>query len=728
MARVLLIDNFDSYSYNLVQLLWEVSDRPPTVVTNDVVDLGAIRDGAWSHVVISPGPGSPGRPEDVGACLEVLRSAPVPVLGVCLGHQSLAVAFGGTVHRAPMPMHGRLSTVCHDGTGLFRGIPSSFPAVRYHSLAVDARLPACLSPTAHSEDGVIMALAHRSLPRYGVQFHPESVGTAFGACLVANFLDLRPVTGLRGATRSAKPRADLTGPTTSATAPTISIRHRELDTSLDTAGLFDSLFRDSTYSFWLDGAAMVPERSRWSFMGKGGREGCLRSDDGGRTVSQGAQQEIGAPGRTVFDVLAGRLTAQPRWADGQAHPPLPFTGGFIGYLGYGVAECLGFGPLRAGPPGGPPGAPPDAQLMAVDRFLAVDHQVGRTYLVTAGLDAHDADHWFDTMEQRLDRSDRGEQTPPGRSAPVPTADSVPRETYDRHMGQIQQWLSDGESYEACYTYQICGISDQDPLEVYRRLRRANPAPYAAYLRMGEHRVLSSSPERFVTIDQDRWVESKPIKGTAARSDVPELDAAAIRSLREDEKTRAENLMIVDVLRNDLGRVCQPWTVTVPSLMDVETYATVHQLVSTVRGRLRDGVHPVAGVAALFPGGSMTGAPKRRTVQLLDSLEPAARGVYAGALGYFGHGGRIDLSIVIRSVVWDRTAFSIGVGGAITAMSATAAEYEETRVKARALLEALSAGGTGSSVDGVSVRRRDRNGTLDRRATLDTVLGMADSVA
>jgi para-aminobenzoate synthetase len=269
-----------------------------------------------------------------------------------------------------------------------------------------------------------------------------------------------------------------------------------------------------------------------------------------------------------------------------------------------------------------------------------------------------------------------------------------RERYYNEIAQALEWIGEGQSYQICLTNELASEVETDPFTLYRVLRKLNPAPFAAFIRWPGGAVLSASPERFLAVDESGLVEAKPIKGTIRRHADAETDRAAAEALTASEKDRAENLMIVDLLRNDLSRVCEIGTVTVPSLMAVESFATVHQLVSTVRGQLRADVSAVDLIKAAFPGGSMTGAPKIRTLELIDQLEQRPRGVYSGAIGWLGDNGAMDLNIVIRTIVAEGKRLSIGAGGGIVADSTAEGEFDEMLLKTRALIHAIVHAATG----------------------------------
>jgi para-aminobenzoate synthetase len=349
-------------------------------------------------------------------------------------------------------------------------------------------------------------------------------------------------------------------------------------------------------------------------------------------------------------------------------------------------------------------------------LIAVDHLAQRTDVIAVCADGgeREADKWLDQAEaavrqlldapaRHADAGTRGIRTataasedPCAGGARVTFRCGRGREQYLADIARCQAALAAGESYEVCLTDQISTDASPDPWALYRVLRRANPAPFAAYLRLGALTVLSSSPERFLSVDRAGRVEARPIKGTARRSADPIEDAALCAELTSDEKTYAEHLMIVDLLRNDLGRVCEIDTVRVPELMVVEQYPTVHQLISTITGTLEAHRTPVQCVRACFPGGSMTGAPKLRTMSIIDETERVARGVYSGAIGYFGLDGSVDLSIVIRTIVMRPGATTIGAGGAIVIQSDPGDEFDEILLKARAPMSAIARTVTGSA--------------------------------
>lgn len=264
------------------------------------------------------------------------------------------------------------------------------------------------------------------------------------------------------------------------------------------------------------------------------------------------------------------------------------------------------------------------------------------------------------------------------------------ERYAEQVRAAQQLIADGENYQLCFTSRVSGPERIDALSTYLRLREAAPSHHGSFLRIGDTALLSSSPEQFLELTPRGQLTSKPIKGTRRRATDAAEDAQLASELRASDKERAENVMIVDLMRNDLGRVAVTGSVSVPNLLEVESYAPVHQLVSTVRAQLDPNRHPLDAVTAAFPAGSMTGAPKHRAVAHLQELESGPRGIYSGAHGYLSNDGSIDLAMTIRSIVARPDGWSVGAGGGITALSDPAAETAEARLKAAALLGVLGA--------------------------------------
>ena len=688
--QTLLIDNYDSFTFNLFQLLAEVNGTEPIVVRNDEATWDELQRLRFDNVVISPGPGRPDVASDFGVCAEAIRRCEKPLLGVCLGHQGIGWVEGGEVTQAPEPMHGRVVEIEHDGSPLFHGIPNPFEATRYHSLSLAHPLPPTLRETASSE-GVPMAVEHRERPQWGVQFHPESIATPQGKRLLENLRNLSSDCQSRGSfvrpDRTKEPRLAGRAPASPSRGsfvrlsrtkePRLALAVRRLDELPGAGEAFVSLYGTSESAFWLD-SSRPGERGRFSFMG-----------DASGPLAEVITHELGSD-ESIFEYLS-RRTAELRPAE---LPDLPFEFdcGFVGYLGYELkGECGYASPHQS--------EHPDAAFILADRVIAFDHEEQCAYLLC--LHAHGeeeaADAWLDATASQLTALRAGEKSgggphlqvgPPPDFSPSTYALSRTRTQYLEDVESSLDHLRAGDSYEICLTNQLSLQTDADPLDLYLRLRRANPAPFAAYLRFGDLAVLSSSPERFLRVRRDGEAEARPIKGTSRRGATPAEDARLAAALAADEKNRAENLMIVDLLRNDLGAVCEVGSVEVPRMMEVETYETVHQLVSEVRGHLRSDATSFDAVRSCFPPGSMTGAPKKRTTEILDELEGAPRGVYSGAIGWFGVGGAADLSVAIRTIVLADGRATIGAGGAIVLQSDPKREYEEMLLKAAAPLRAI----------------------------------------
>jgi len=695
-VTTLLIDNYDSYTFNLYQLIARVAGEEPVVVRNDELPWSRLARHPWDRIVISPGPGRPERERDLGICRDALTQAEIPVLGVCLGHQGLAYVRGASVVRASEIIHGRISRVFHRGDALFTGIPQGFRAVRYHSLVVEPALPPELEAIAWADDGTLMAICDRRRRAWGVQFHPESIGTDHGELLISNFLALSARRGRSAPRKPAPPPLRTTavpGGRAPATATgAVRVHHRVLGEPPDAERAFATLFGAHDEAFWLDSSLLDPALSRFSFMGAaaGGLGATVRYDVHDRrvTVTPADGTPATATGETLFAFLSRELA---RLHTDSPELPFDLNGGFVGYLGYELKADCGAADARHA-------ELPDAFLLLADRIVALDHELGQAHLLALSdgepAQVAAAEAWIAETASAIAAGLPELPEPPSAAHEEAKLDVVLQRSREHHLANIETCkalLEAGESYEICLTNTLALPAPRDTFALYRVLRRVNPAPYSAYLRLREGAVLSSSPERFLRVGRDRSVEAKPIKGTARREPEPVADARARDRLARSPKDRAEHLMIVDLLRNDLGLVSEIGSVHVPKLMDVESYETVHQLVSTIRGRLRDDVDLADCLRATFPGGSMTGAPKLRTMEIIDALEGAPRGVYSGALGFLALNGTADLSIVIRTLVATQQGATIGAGGAIVMLSDPEDEYAEMLLKAQPLLDAVQAG-------------------------------------
>ncbi|WP_208448801.1 anthranilate synthase component I family protein [Burkholderia gladioli] len=463
-------------------------------------------------------------------------------------------------------------------------------------------------------------------------------------------------------------------------------RRRALN--VDSADVYQALYAGSAHSYWLDSRRVEAVKGRFSFMGDDqGPHAFVVSQRVDESPELDREMRSAAPlGVDIFASLAAGLDACAL-ADTRDDLPFDFRGGYVGFFGYELmALTEGVRGQRS--------ALPDAQFLFSDRFIAFDHINQDIYLVALELTHEDsAESWFDSIETKL-----AAIRPRTAPSPAPLVDRealVPyllddRECYLAKIAHCQDKIAAGESYEICLTSRLrVPLDDEasvDPIELYLLLRETNPAPYACLIRTPDFSVLCSSPERFLKIDRHRVVEARPIKGTTPRDADPAIDEHNRQHLARDQRYFSENLMIVDLLRNDLTRSCEPGTIKVPELMVVESYATVHQLVSSIRGELRDS--PIECIARCFPGGSMTGAPKHRTLEILAELEDTPRGIYSGAIGYLSANATVDMNIVIRTIVLVRDSVEIGVGGAITFQSDPEEEYEEMRLKAVAPFSAL----------------------------------------
>ncbi|GAA5851960.1 hypothetical protein JCM8547_000110 [Rhodosporidiobolus lusitaniae] len=826
LPTILVLDHHDSYTRNILSLISRLSSADSTpgdeeaaapwdcegwkdrvfVVSVDSLSWDSFVTDILPHldcVILGPGPGTPHNTNDFSwpqRLLEELGDR-LPIFGLCLGCQGLATVFGGKVVKAASPKHGQISLIRLNtplkpavssstaplpltAMDLFNGVPSPFSAVQYNSLVVDpASLPNELEVLAWTAgaDGKdeVMALRHRKRPLWGVQFHPESIESTYGARILSNFfslaLDFHSSRSPPSSPLSPKPNLPpyiIALSTSYSPRPPIprvpqgKKRWEQRTVRLDGFAegwtpqmVFEAVVKGKSElgEVWLDSARPSNEpqlshvlnpHSTWSYS-IAQDSLVIRSTISSSSTSISTQtfplsslSSSTSSSPDLFDIL----TASHTYLRQNTSPPSPTSSfstppaipiGFVGYFGYEMKDVSL--PLsrrkrtQKEEEKEQEEGRSDAEFAFAATVLSYEHQTGEwlvSGLVRLGEDGKDELDSPETLVQNVGvteeawsswlsfvRTALSSPPPSSSSSPSPTplqSSLTPRQSRISYLSSIrsaQSLIRSGDTYELCLTTSFSSSLSpssplaSDPYPAYLSLRASNPAPYSAYFRLplsgsqdeveqGGLAILSSSPERFLRISASGQACMKPIKGTSRRclTDSDE-DERRKEALEGDAKERAENLMIVDLIRNDLLACCEVESVKVEGLMKVETYETVHQLVTTVTGSLSPGVSPVEAVKASVPPGSMTGAPKLRSVQLLGELEGREkRGVYSGIFGYLSISGASDWSVVIRTLVKRGLDVSLGAGGAITHLSEPGNEWEEVLTKIDAVL-----GGGGGTV-------------------------------
>lgn len=673
---IFILDNYDSFTYNLYQYFGELGEQV-IVRRSDQCSLPEIRSLNPELIVISPGPCTPNEAKLALEVIEVFQGE-IPILGVCLGHQAIGQVFGGQVVRAKVPTHGKTSLVKHDGQGVFQYLPNPLEVTRYHSLIIDrTNLPDILQITAETDDGEIMGIRHRYLPIEGIQFHPEAILTEGGHILLRNAVET--ARNWRQGIHS-----DLW-------------QVKAFKSELPPYLLFEAL-HDSPQPFFLDSGHNYEELGKYSFLG---------AFPFLQITAYADKIEVLWPEESRRDVYPideqGTLGQLDKFYEKYRVPvraPFPFAGGAVGFFSYDLKDEL----EKLQPLSENDLDLPLWRLAWYDGIIVYDHKRKSYYLTACGMNEEGlcviskAEDRLQRLENILNNYQAHNQHDPDSQSfsafqqtvhpALPILPEVSKEQYLSDLKRVIEYIYAGDIYQANLTQRFSMSWQGDPWQLYQQLHKTNPAPFAAFLPYPDFQILCSSPERFIRIDSNGLIETRPIKGTRPRGSTPENDQNMADELISSLKDRAELTMIIDLERNDLGRICRFGTVRVPDLIRLEKYPTVYHLVSTITGQLKEELTASTILKGVFPGGSITGAPKIRAMEIIDELEPYRRGIYTGSIGYLGFDGAWDLNIVIRTILLKNGRAYLHAGGGIVADSVPEHEYQETLHKAKALFTVL----------------------------------------
>lgn len=440
----------------------------------------------------------------------------------------------------------------------------------------------------------------------------------------------------------------------------------------DSASLFATL-ADARWPIFLDSGPAQARRGRYDILAA---DPTIELETRGGTTWIRQGDSVTASSDDPFALVRQHLAIDPTLA-----PHLPFCGGALGYFAYDLGRRIEQLPQLAEDAE----QMPDMAIGIYDWAVVVDHEQRQSWLVGQGRDPRTRARW-EVLLQQFSRPVAARARPPFRVT-SPVRSNMTKAAYAQAFYRVIDYIRAGDCYQVNLAQRFSATAEGDGWTAYQSLRNLNPAPFAAYFKAGATEILSSSPERLLQLE-GRRVETKPIKGTRPRAADPAADQALAQELRQSTKDQAENLMIVDLLRNDLNKTATPGSVKVPVLFGIESYTNVHHMVSTVTGELRDTEDALSLLRGCFPGGSITGAPKLRAMEIIEELEPHRRGVYCGAIGYISYHGHMDTNIAIRTLAYSHQTIRCWAGGGLVLDSKMEDEYQETLVKARAMLKLL----------------------------------------
>jgi para-aminobenzoate synthetase len=656
MKKILIIDNYDSFTYNLTAIVEQKigADNVVIMKNDEITSIEALKN--YQAIIISPGPGSVDIEKDFGVCKEIIEKANIPLLGICLGHQGIGYYYGAKLRKLKEPAHGIYEKIKHCNSGLFAGIRQNINVVRYHSLELYDIPKDVFEICAETESGVIMAIKHKYKPFYGIQFHPESILTTEGKKLIHNFLkeasfdelncEIPPVERYKTREALAYQKQPLE-------MSFLKLCEKVYEKNKDI------IIRDSCdysrYSY-----LMFKEKS--GFIGLCEKDGVLYENRDNQLLI--ADDKI----ETIVD------THTNKFFDNDIQ--FEFTGGLFGFFGYEYGNAKKISDTTM-------------YLFKINNFIVYDSYSKEIYIVSTSGQlstlTKDVESYLSDSNVIADAIKTN-----GERKKLNFDFYKNRSQYIKDINTCKESLVNGDSYEICLTNKI-SLKEKisNPFLAFKVLRKNNPSPFMTYLEFDEKIIISCSPERFMKINDNRTVEVSPIKGTTLRDVDEGKNLENKKYLVNSDKEVSENLMIVDLMRNDLNKSCYPGSVSSPRLMYVETFASVNQLISDVRGLIKKGVSNYEVFNNAFPPGSMTGAPKIRSMEILEEIEQINRGIYSGCIGYFSNNGVSDMSVAIRTLVIDKDEISIGCGGAITYKSDNEEEFVEINIKANSIIDSIS---------------------------------------